>query len=709
VISASLALGRLTPALAQLSQADRQIYTLAFKAADQNKLTLASALAIPAKDRLLAKVLLWQRLTRPESDFPFAQYRDFLADNPLWPGQQALAREAERALPDNLPAGQKLAWFDARHPRSGRGALLYLAALLQADRGPEAKEKIKDSWRRIALSKSQEDEFLARYGAQLTRADHAARLERLIRSKQSTAALRQARRLGAAEVTLTDARLKLRRRAAGVDRAIAKVPAQRRNDPGLIYARIEWRLGKNKLTDALALLDPPATEIRDPAYWWGLRKRAGRMALNAKAPQAAYRLVSAHGLNAGIGFAEGEFLAGWLALRHLDQPALALSHFTRLYDGVASPISRSRGAYWAGEAALSLGKQPLAARWFAQSAQYQQTFYGQLAANRLTTAPMTILPGPPRISPSQEAAFQQQEMVQILNRLAQIGADGAMKPFFSMLRSRAENGVDFTLIAQLARKLNRPNEAIYTAKRAAFLGIRLPESLHPAPSPLIAALNAAQRPESALVLSLIRQESAFDSAAISHAGARGLMQIMPATAKQVARREKLTYSKAALTTDDAYNLSLGQSYLARLLDDYQGYLPLALAAYNAGPGRAKAWISQYGDPRDPKVDPIDWIESIPFSETRNYVQRIMESLAVYNARLDLPSPSLASRLGYAPQWEKQVTLARLAPQADGAPPARDQASHPGPNHPGPDHSTPDHPLQTAQGSPHHPPTPHDKH
>ncbi|MGO1117311.1 lytic transglycosylase domain-containing protein [Rhodovibrionaceae bacterium A322] len=645
------------PVQAQLSATDQQVYRLAFKAVDKKKLNLASKLAIPARDRLLAKVILWRRMTNPGSKFDFSDYRTFLQKNPDWPGQRALAREAERTLPEDLPAADKLTWFNKHPAISGRGSLLHLEALAATGNNQQLKTQVPRDWVSIRFSRSQETEFLSLYRPLLTERAHHDRLERLIRAKQTTAALRQARRMGDTVFNLTDARLKLSRRAPGVDSAIARVPQKLRDDPGLVHARIDWRLGKNRLAGALELLDPPVAKIEDPAWWWNLRKRATRMALTANETQAAYRLVSDHGLTSGIGFAQGEFLAGWLALRHHNKPAQALPHFIRLHDGVSSPISRSRGAFWAGEAALALGQSAKAAHWYAIAAQYGQSFYGQLAANRLSAPPVTVLPGAPRISPAQAKAFAQQDAVGILKRLAQIQAYDSMKPFFSILRAQAETSDDFIQIAQLAKELKRPNQAIFTAKRAGFLGIWLPNSLHPAPAPVMAALKRQQEPESALVLSLIRQESAFDSKAVSRAGARGLMQIMPATAKLVARQEKLSYSKQALTKDSIYNVTLGTAYLARLLEDYDGFLPLALAAYNAGPNRAKAWIKRNGDPRDPKVDTIDWIESIPFSETRNYVQRIMESLSIYSAKLDVPAPSLASRLGYSASWQGRVMLA----------------------------------------------------
>jgi soluble lytic murein transglycosylase len=368
----------------------------------------------------------------------------------------------------------------------------------------------------------------------------------------------------------------------------------------------------------------------------------------------AYRIAAGHGLEQGLGFAEGEWLAGWLALRSLDRPGVAYRHFEHLSQGVSSPISLARSAYWAGEAARALaahGAQGATASaeggakggnwlakaddWYLKAAKHGTTFYGQLAARRLGHAVAIETQGETAAGPAPgaaaRAAFEGREMVQAVRLLGELGQTKLHKRFLLRLKALAEDAEDFVLVAELARQQGRPDIAVRVAKEARKAGVLLFDDLFPS-----RRLPETKSPEPALVLAVIRQESAFYTGAISGAGARGLMQIMPATARRVARQIKIRYSRKKLLSDPEYNLRLGRAYLAGLTEKYDGSYILALAAYNAGPARANRWMRDFGDPRTPEVDPVDWIESIPFNETRNYVQRILESLVVYRKTLGVP-------------------------------------------------------------------------
>jgi soluble lytic murein transglycosylase len=502
-------------------------------------------------------------------------------------------------------------------------------------------------------SSAEERAFYVRFGHLLTTADHLARLERLIGDRKRSAALRLAKGLGEDHYALTLARLKLKLMEPGVDAAIARVPTHLRSSPELVFERARWRQRKNRFSDALALIESPAAASIDPARWWPMRNWAAREALLRGQPELAYRLTSQHGVASGLGFAEGEFLAGWIALRRLDRADRAQPHFQRLHDGVTSPISRARGAFWAGEAAQRLQKVDEAAAWYRRAASHDLTFYGQLAARRLGEEPHARQ-APPPLAGLLPEAFAADELVRTTELLSELGQDQLVARMFGALRSRTMTAEELLPVADFALILGRPDQAVRTAKKERQMGGE-PEVAHLFPRPPLAL---AENDRTALVLALIRQESQFDAKAISPAGARGLMQLMPATAKYVAKKQNLRYRRASLTEDPAYNVRLGQFYLAAMLERFDDYVPLALAAYNAGPHRADRWLKLYGDPRTPDVDALDWIEQIPFSETRNYVQRVMEGYAVYARMQATTIDPLAALLG-PPQ-----TVRRTLPEGE---------------------------------------------
>jgi len=637
-----------------LSPADRALYTAAFEKAEHDDFAAAQALAGRAADPLLRKVLTWMELIRPVSTGDFVAIVQFRETHPEWPGQEALRTAAELSMPAGLSTTAVLTWFDATPPGTPEGTLRYLEALRATGQEDRARSLARVAWVELNFTRSDEASFLRRFGDLLTQAEQEARLERLIWDRRRLPALRQARRLGADREALAEARLALATMAPGVDRAIEKVPPALRDDPGLTYERARWRLRKDRYGQAVELLDPPLEQLAAPERWWDLRHWAARRALEEGEPKRAYRLASFHGLSSGADFAEAEFLSGWIALRFLDNPTVAYGHFQRLYDAVGTPISRARGAYWAGEAAQALDRPAEATRWYRLAAFNDIAFYGQLATGRLGGEPTLVENPPAQISARTRADFDSQEVVQVLRRLVEIDQDRLIDWFFAALRVRAQSEVDFRLIGDLALALDRVDQAVVTAKAASREGIVLPAHLFPS-----IPLSLDGPGEGALVLALIRQESQFSTRAVSRAGARGLMQLMPATAKHVAARQGLPFDPQRLTEDPSYNLRLGRHYLEDLLARYDGSYALALAAYNAGPARANRWIEEFGDPRDPKVDPIDWIESIPFDETRNYVQRVLEAVAVYRKRLSPGQPLLPVQ-----PYPHQTT--ELAPPSDAA-------------------------------------------
>jgi len=621
-----------------LSVADYKAYRAAFHELKRKRYKSAHQHARKAKNRLPAKVIRWHELTSDRPRASFDELARFLAENPDWPGRAALLRNAERVMPRDFKDAQVLAWFEARPAISPGGAQRHAEALRRSGETERATALIRTTWIEGDFARRDERDFRKRFTKLLRREDDLARLDRLLWERKYRPAKRQARRLGKGHAALAEARIALARRSPGVDWAIKQVPKELARDPGLVYERARWRQRKNRYDGVIELLDPPMPDAPHARRWWPLRRWAARQAYMKGDFSIAYRIAAGHGLEQGLAFAEGEWLAGWLALRSLDQPEVAYRHFERLYRGVGSPISLARSAYWAGEAARVLEThrpkdswQAKADDWYLKAAKHDTTFYGQRAGRRLDREVVIETAAGPAPDAATRAAFEGREIVRVVRLLGELGETKLEERFLLRLKWLAEDAEDFVLVADLAGRQGRPDIAVRTAKEARKIGVILFDDLFPS-----RRLPETKSPEPALVLAVIRQESAFYDGAISRAGARGLMQIMPATARRVARQIKVRYSRKKLLSDPEYNLRLGRAYLAGLTEKYDGSYILALAAYNAGPARANRWMKDFGDPRTPEVDPVDWIESIPFNETRNYVQRILESLVVYRKTLGVP-------------------------------------------------------------------------
>ena len=640
------------PAGAALSETDEKVYADAFRRADKKDYPGARRLAARGNEPLLGEFFAWLELTRTKGDGDFAELSAFLDSHPGWPRLGEIRRRAEESLPDGLTPAELLAWFGEESPSTVDGALRLAEALRANGQEVAARRLLRETWVTGRFTRSQEGTFLDRYRDLLRRDDEMARLETLLERRSVAAARRQARRLGSGYPELAEARLRLALDRPGVDHAIGRLPAALQNDPGLLYERARWRQRRGRTEGVIELIDRAGPVIRRPERWWRLRHWAARRAFGEGDMPTAYRLANGHDLKKGTGFADGEWLAGWIALRFLDDPKRAYDHFVRLHDGVGTPISLARGAYWAAEAAAALGDEENATRWYRRASRHATAFYGQLASARLGE-PLDLDLGY-RVAPGPDAtaSFKDRDLVRLVRLLGAFDQRKHQETFLGHLRRQADSDLEYDLVAALAVSVGRPDQALLTAKQARRKGMLLAAQLFPLPRGLGDDVTAVSVPEPALVLAVIRQESAFDAHAVSRAGARGLMQLMPATAHKVAHEINVTYRKALLTQDPALNLRLGRAYLDGLLQDYGGTNILALAAYNAGPHRVRRWIKDFGDPRDPDVDPVDWVESIPFDETRNYVQRVMEGLVVYRLALTgqrtvLPLDLAATKVGAA--------------------------------------------------------------
>ncbi|HUK60555.1 MAG TPA: lytic transglycosylase domain-containing protein [Stellaceae bacterium] len=625
--AAGLALGLLVPALAALaaepSDADGRLYHSALSLARAGDLAAAEREAAQSRDPTLADAVEWVSLMRGSGGF--AEIAVFLAKHPDWPGQVKLQARAEAAT-NEASDTTLLAWFAAHPPITIAGKLREAQLWLDHGRRADGLGLVRDVWANADFDRQEEREFLKRYRGLLREADYVARLDRLVWDGSTVAARRDEALVPPEYRTLAEARIALAAEEPGAERLMSRVPAELQHDPGLLYERIRWRRRKQHYGDAIALLDGAPPEQSHAEAWAVEREVLARFALAAGQRGVAYRIAAGHGPVTGAHFAELEFLAGWIALRFERRPEVAYDHFARLYDAVKLPISRARGAYWTAEAAEAMGRAPLANSWYGTAAQFITTYYGQLAAAHIGAADGARI-DEPNPTPAQAAAFNRRSIVRVTRAFAAIGADDYVRLFVRALSDDAQTPDDHALIARLASDIGRFDLAIAAAKRASYAGVTLLAEGYP-----LEELPPGGSVEHPLILAMTRQESAFDVAAVSTAGARGLMQLMPATAKLVARSLQIPFSQSRLTGDVHYNLTLGRAYLSEMLGDFAGSYVLAVAAYNAGPARVHDWIQDFGDPRSRNVNAIDWIESIPVAETRNYVQRVLENLQVYRFR-----------------------------------------------------------------------------
>ena len=616
-----------TPAAAQLGERELLLYEAALEATSLGAWDAARQMAAQASDPTLAQIVDWIDMSNEGGDADFAAITRFIRDNPDWPDQTGLRIQAERRMPRSLPAAEVVAWFTDRPPIGVEGSLRYAEALATVGRQPEAEAFIRDRWRTMTLSAQGEQEVLSRVGAYLTDEDQRTRLDTLLWDGRESEARRQMARVGADRRALAEARLALASRSAGVDAVVRRVPTGLRNDEGLIFERLRWRRRADLTDGALEMLDRQPDTLTRPRLWWTERNILARRLFDAGAYRRAYDVAAGHRQIEGFPKSQAEWLSGWIALRFLDEPAMALQHFQELYGNVTSPISLARGAYWSARAHEAMGSPTEAERWYRAAAEHPVAFYGQLAADHLGQPTVPALPPDP--PSSQAEAFESSELVRAVRAFHQLNEDGRADLFIRRLGLNADSLAELAPVGELALDLGRPNLAVWAGKQRFFegemlFGVGYPER------PLSAADT---RVEPALVHGLIRRESEFDPEAISPAGARGLMQLMPATARGVARQEGMPYQLSRLTEDPDYNIRLGSRFLADLIAQFDGSYALAIVAYNAGPSRVTRWIERFGDPRRGDIDVIDWIERIPIYETRNYVQRVLEDVQVYRLRL----------------------------------------------------------------------------
>jgi soluble lytic murein transglycosylase len=592
------------------------------------------------------RLVMWLVATGASTKASSAQISAAAAEVRDWPRQDTIRTVFEQALfREKPPTDVVIQALGNSRPISESGTLLLARAFAATGRKGDTSELIRRYWRDADMSVDTEKTIVSEFGDLLSRSDHKARLDRLLYAERTDPASRVAKLLDKPTQQLTDARIASIKRSRSAGKLLDAVPTSMRSDPGYTFAKVQYLRRSEKYSEAAKLLVGAPTDpalLVDPNAWSEERRLIARKIFDKGDAGTAYRLVAANSASERTERVTIEFEAGWYALRALNHPADAAVHFRNIKMASSMPLSQSRAEYWLARSAEQAGNQAEAIAQYRRAAAYPTTFYGQLAIVRLKGDRLSLtFPPPP--SAEDKARFGRLELVQAIQRLEKLDRTQTADILYRYLADVLTDPTEMALLAAMAERRGAHQLALQIGKTATVRGIEA-ESLAFPTAAITPAMAKVTKVELPAVYAVARQESAFNTEAISSAGARGLLQLMPTTAKHTASSIGMPYNKARLTSDPTYNATLGAAHLAELVAAFNGSYAMSFAAYNAGASRVQQWIKAYGDPRDPKVDVVDWIERIPFSETRNYVQRTMENLQVYRAKLGSPKLRIESDL-----------------------------------------------------------------
>ena len=615
-------------------------FALAKKAVSEMKKsdwTNALKTAKKAKDKSIYNFIEWRHLLTEGNKASFYDYLNFINANKDYPRLGRIKYLAEHKLSnEKITPGKIIDWFGDEEPLSGYGKMILGESYILTGQIEQGKKLIKEGWITADLSKTELSLFRKKFKNYLNAEDYIQRADYLAWENKYWDLKRMLRYLPKDYELLYNARQLLMSKSYGVDQAIKNVPDRFKNDAGLNFDRLKWRRKRGRIdSSAEILLNVKNTKdyLVRPDKWWDEREIISRSLIYEKKYELAYKIASNHALIEGSDYAAAEWMSGWIALSFLDDPLLSKDHFQNFYNNVSYPISTSRGAYWLARSYKALGDKENSKKWFEEAAKYLTTYYGQLAFLELNPNENFELSKDMEVDKKYREKFYSKELVKITYLLDELDEDKYTKFILRHLANENIESGSEILASELSTNIGRFDFAIQIAKIASYEK-RFHNKFN---YPIISTpknINGRKIPESAFILSIIRQESEFDLSANSHAGAKGLMQLMPYTAKLVAKQAKLPYVKSRLTTDPEYNINLGSHYIAGLILDYDGAYPFAIAAYNAGPNRVKYWKKINKDPQKKQIDYVDWIELIKFRETRNYVQRVLENYNVYRYILE---------------------------------------------------------------------------
>jgi len=577
----------------------------------------------PESCPVTSRLIQWLQLQKPGTSFP--KMAVFFQENPHWPLKDKIQSLAEDSLKGDENPRILTKWFDNNPPLSVKGATFYARALMAEGRKNAARKAVHDAWVNMEMNEASFKLFWKEFKKLLTQEAHQQRVDSLLKEEKIALARAMFAWLNPEHQALADARIALIQQAGDVDTKLTRIPKSLIKDPGLQYDRIKWHRRKENNLQMMKLLQEAKPPSNMTELWWRERNLLVRRLIDERRYKETYDIIKNHGLLSGENFAHAEWLAGWIALRMLHQPALALKHFRNLRAKVKSPISVARAAYWAGRAAAMMGERAEAKNWEAEAKSHPGTYYGQVALRGNVLGPTPPLHSKrPKVDATLHKKFEEREFVQAIRLLCAVGAKKMIEPFGIKLAQELTHPGEQVLLIELAARECGPYYGILATKKLPLKTVPLIEAAYPLLHRHYHKI--AHKANMALVHAIIRQESRFKADAMSPVGAQGLMQLMPKTALQTAQKKKL---RLGSLYDPAVNIPLGCAYLRELLDKYNGSLILAIAAYNAGTTAVDTWIQKYGDPRTKGADLVDWIEKIDYAETRNYVQRVLENYAYY--------------------------------------------------------------------------------
>jgi soluble lytic murein transglycosylase len=618
-------------ASAATSPLDLSAIKQALELAHKGRADEATGVESSISDSVGRKLVEWSILRGDETDLEFARYAAFISANPSWPGLGALRRKAEAALwQREADSRTVIEFFKDEPPRTPKGRFALARAYLAQGNTADAQAAVREAWRKDGFPPDLEAQARDMFAGMITQADDKARMTARFDVEDDDAGLRAAQHLGPIDAAIAKARAAVINKSGNAKSLLDAVPAEGRRDPGYMLSHIQWLRRSDKISEAAHVMlavprDPD--QLGDLDQWWVERRLIARKLLDLGDAKSAYAVANMAGAPTTENHrSEQQFTAGWIALRFLREPAVASAHFARVGEGVTNPITLARSNYWQARAAEAAGHERDAKGYYEAAARYPTAYYGQLARARLGVETVALR-APPQPSTDQYR-LEPARLFEILYALDE------RDTIANMAADLGDKSTDVAALAALGEIATRHNDARTTlliGKPALSHGLPLEQYAFPdfgVPS----YQQIGPEVERCVVYSIVRQESAFNSRVVSSANAIGLMQVTPAAGRTIAKRFNVSFDQHRLMADVAYNAQIGTAELGNEIAEWHGSYILAYVAYNAGPRRAKEWIEQYGDPRNPKVDPVDWIERIPISETRNYVQRIIENMQVYRAR-----------------------------------------------------------------------------
>ncbi len=620
-------------------EAANSMAVAAVKEALRGNFTDAGVFAERSNDSAAVKLVELIFLRDQGGQVGFQRIRDFQAAAPKWPLSDTLKKRAEQNLYlSNESSDTVIGYFESTDALSAEGHAAHARALFQVGRNDDAKRALRRAWMMTSMEGEIEKRIASEFSSQLTSADHKARLARLIYAQQSAAAVRHAKRLGSDQQKVAQVAQILLRGGAGAEKAYTNLSSGLRNELPLRYALARLYRKQEKFGKARSiLLNAPSTaaELGDPSAWFEERRIIARRSIgpyNKDTWKQAYQLASRHGIASGDDLPDAEFLAGWIALRYTKDTNAAFQHFTRLFEVASTRTDKARAGYWLGRTYLAAGDKSAAKTEFKAAAKHSTIYYGQLAREQigLGLVPEEINGG--ESSSSAKSRVEQDEVIRALRLMHAASGKANIHMFLYAIATRLKSVDEMNAAAAVVHSLGGTYHALKLAKVAGQFKVDIDSWAYPLRG-LPDWKQVGKPVEKALVFGLSRQESEFNATAGSRVGAQGLMQIMPATAKLIARQHRIPYRSGMLTSDPTMNVKMGAAHLGDLIAKYNGSYVLTLVAYNAGPRRSKEWVEAFGDLRSGQVDPIDWVENIPFQETRQYVQKVMQNLHIYRSRL----------------------------------------------------------------------------